>query len=114
MKLLTYESGSETRAGLLVDGVILDVTALLGLSAPLRDVGALLELDDGLRRLKEVASSDELSVGIALTEARLRPPVLRPPTFRDFALFEEHITQQFTRGNDEDDDDLKKVRQTHE
>ena len=45
MKLLTYDTGSGPRCGVLQDDVVVDVTALLGCAQPLRDARALLELD---------------------------------------------------------------------
>src|SRR5919112_554949 len=53
MKLLTYEAGAGPRAGVLVEDRVVDAGELLGASAGLRDVQALLELeDDPLGRLR--------------------------------------------------------------
>ncbi len=104
MKLLAYRSGDATRCGVLVEGdFVVDVTGLLGLEVPLRDVQDLLELPDRpLDRLR-----DAIATGLGKSQSRrpiadvkLGPPVMQPPTVRDFAAFEEHITQQFTRGED--------------
>src|SRR4051812_27494429 len=96
MKLLTYENGSGPRAGVLVDGRVVDVASLLGEAAGVRDVRALLELPNApLERLKAaLAGAPE---GVPLGSVRLRPPILQPPTLRDHIIYEEHATQQFTR-----------------
>lgn len=46
MKLLTYDSGSGPRCGVLLDDQMVDLTALPGADQTLPDVRALLELDD--------------------------------------------------------------------
>lgn len=46
MKLLTYDSGSGPRCGVLIDDQMVDLTALLGADQTLPDVRALLELGD--------------------------------------------------------------------
>ena len=46
MKLLTYDTGSGPRCGVLRDDQVVDVTALLGADQTLRDLRALLELGD--------------------------------------------------------------------
>src|SRR5947208_17067240 len=53
MKLITYETANGPRAGVVVDGQVLDIATLLGEQDGLRDVRALLELpNDPLTRLK--------------------------------------------------------------
>jgi 2-keto-4-pentenoate hydratase/2-oxohepta-3-ene-1,7-dioic acid hydratase in catechol pathway len=97
MKLLTYESGSGPRAGVLVGDRVIDVATLLGEAAGVRDVRALLELPAGpLERLKAALASGAPE-GVPLSSVRLRPPILQPPTLRDHIIYEEHATQQFTR-----------------
>ena len=96
MKLLTYDDGSGPKCGVLRNDNIIDVATLLN-SQHLRDVQALLELDDSpLDRVREAlgGTSDD---GIPLDSVRLRSPVLRPPTVRDFIVYEEHATGQGTR-----------------
>src|SRR5919204_530770 len=90
MKLVTYDPGSGPRAGVLVDDGVLDATALLGTAYVLRDVQALLELPDHpLERLH--AALERVSAPSApLARVRLRAPVLRPPSVRDFMAFEGH------------------------
>lgn len=46
MKLLTYDSGSGPRCGVLLDDQMVDLTALPGADQTLPDVRALLELGD--------------------------------------------------------------------
>ena len=46
MKLLTYDSGSGPRCGVLIDDQMVDLTALPGADQTLPDVRALLELGD--------------------------------------------------------------------
>ena len=54
MKLLTYDSGSGPRCGVLQGDLVVDVSALLGFDQTLRDVRALLELGDSpIERLRE-------------------------------------------------------------
>ncbi len=98
MKLLTYDTGSGPRCGVLSDNLVLDVTALLGADQTLRDVRALLELGDGgLNRVRDALARDSGAPSVPLDEVRLRAPVLQPPTVRDFMSFEEHATGQGAR-----------------
>jgi fumarylacetoacetate (FAA) hydrolase len=100
MKLLTYDAGAGPRAGLLVNGRVVDAAALLGHSAPLRDVQALLELPGSpLDRLRAALEQDAPE-GLPLDSVWLRAPVLQPPTVRDHIAFEEHATAQYTRETD--------------
>ena len=46
MKLLTYDTGTGPRCGVLQGDSVVDVTALLGEPGTIRDVGALLALDE--------------------------------------------------------------------
>ena len=98
MKLLTYDTGSGPRCGVLSDNLVRDVTALLGADQTLRDVRALLELGDGgLNRVRDALARDIGAPSVPLDEVRLRAPVLQPPTVRDFMSFEEHATGQGAR-----------------
>jgi fumarylacetoacetate (FAA) hydrolase len=76
MKLITFEHEGRTQAGVLDDG---QVVAL-----PFPDVGALLEVPGALESL------DGGDATIPLEEVRLRAPLLRPPSIRDFSAFETH------------------------
>ena len=98
MKLLTYDTGTGPRCGVLRDDQVLDVTALLGAGQTLRDVRALLELGDApLDRVRDALARNVPAPHIPLAHVRLRSPVLQPPTVRDFMVFEEHATGQGTR-----------------
>src|SRR5205823_251921 len=78
------------RAGVLADERVLDATTLLGTSHVLRDVQAVLDVADRpLDRLRD-ALARASDAGVALAEVRLRAPVLRPPTVRDFMAYEGH------------------------
>jgi 2-keto-4-pentenoate hydratase/2-oxohepta-3-ene-1,7-dioic acid hydratase in catechol pathway len=95
MKLVTYDRGDGPRAGVVVDGQVIDVATLLGERSGLRDVRALLELpNDPLTRLKSVQGSAE---GVPLASVRLRAPILQPPTVRDFMVYEGHASAGGTR-----------------
>ena len=98
MKLLTYESVAGPRAGVLVDDAVLDVGELLGESAPIRDVRALLELPDApVDRLRGALATNVSAARLPLAGLRLRAPVLQPPTIRDFFVFEGHASAGGTR-----------------
>jgi 2-keto-4-pentenoate hydratase/2-oxohepta-3-ene-1,7-dioic acid hydratase in catechol pathway len=96
MKLATYDSANGTRAGVVVDGQVLDVATLLNERDGLRDIRALLELPNKpLTRLKSALGSAH--AGIPLGKARLRAPILQPPTVRDFMTYEGHASAGGTR-----------------
>jgi len=98
MKLLTYDSGSGPRCGVLREDLVIDVTALLGVEHSLCDVRALLELGDSpIERVREALASDIAAPGVPLPMVRLRAPVLRPPTVRDFFSYEGHASGQGAR-----------------
>ncbi len=97
MKLLTFDPGSGPRAGVLDGESVVDATSLLGASATLRDVRAVLEFaPDALERLRG-ALAQMSAPRVALASVRLRAPILQPPTIRDHIAFEEHATGQWTR-----------------
>ena len=97
MKLLTYDPGTGPRAGVLDGDDILDATALLGAPITLRDVRALLEFaPDAVDRLQD-AMGRVSAPRVALSNVKLRAPILQPPTIRDHIAFEEHATGQWTR-----------------
>ncbi|MCY3831625.1 MAG: fumarylacetoacetate hydrolase family protein [Chloroflexi bacterium] len=98
MKLLTYDSGSGPRCGVLREDLIIDVSALLGVDRTLEDLRALLELGDtSIDRVRGALASDMAAPGLPLALARLRAPVLQPPTVRDFFSFEAHANGQGAR-----------------
>jgi fumarylacetoacetate (FAA) hydrolase len=98
MKLLTYDTANGSYAGVVVDEQVLDIATLLGLEGGLRDIRALLELpNDPLTRLKSALSSIPAGQGVPLDKVRLRPPILQPPTVRDFMVYEGHASAGGTR-----------------
>ena len=103
MKLVTYNTGTGPRCGVLQDDSVIDVTALLGAPQPLRDVQDLLETGaDALDRVQSALAQENSGAPVfALEDVQLQSPILRPPTIRDFMIFEEHATQQGTREREE-------------
>ena len=98
MKLITYDTANGPRAGVVVDGQVLDIATLLGEQGGLRDVRTLLELpNDPLTRLKSALSSAPATQGVSLSKVRLRAPILQPPTVRDFMVYEGHASAGGTR-----------------
>ncbi len=98
MKLLTYDTGAGPRCGALQGDSVVDVTALLGETRTIRDVGALLALDDSsVDRVGDALAGGKAAPAVALDAVRLRSPILQPPTVRDFIVYEEHASSQGTR-----------------
>ena len=98
MKLLTYDAANGPRAGVVVDGRVLDIGTLLGEPDGLQDIRALLELpNEPLTRLKSAVGSASASRGVPLGDLRLRAPILQPPTVRDFMVYEGHANAGGTR-----------------
>jgi fumarylacetoacetate (FAA) hydrolase len=98
MKLITYDTANGPRAGVVVDGQVLDIATLLKEQNELRDVRALLELpNDPLIRLKSALGSVRTGQGVPLDTVRLRAPILQPPTVRDFMVYEGHANAGGTR-----------------
>jgi fumarylacetoacetate (FAA) hydrolase len=98
MKLVTYETANGTRAGVVRDGQVLDVANLLEEPGELRDIRALLEVpNEPLVRLKSALGSARSRQGLPLDRARLRTPILQPPTVRDFMVYEGHASAGGTR-----------------
>jgi fumarylacetoacetate (FAA) hydrolase len=92
MKLLTYDGPGGPKAGVLVGDRVIEAESLLPGAGPIRDVQALLEIPGRpLERLREALSGPMLVDGDLLSAVRLRPPVLRPPTVRDFMAYEQHV-----------------------
>jgi fumarylacetoacetate (FAA) hydrolase len=101
MKLLSYETGMTPRCGVLVEDDVVDVTDALRSETELRDVHDLLRLANRpLDRLRDALDAGRGTIRTPLAGLRLRAPVIQPPTVRDFAAFEEHITQQYIRADD--------------
>jgi 2-keto-4-pentenoate hydratase/2-oxohepta-3-ene-1,7-dioic acid hydratase in catechol pathway len=98
VKLLTYDAATGPRAGVVVDGRVLDIGTLLGEPDGLQDIRALLELpNEPLTRLKSAVGSASAGRGVPLGDLRLRAPILQPPTVRDFMVYEGHASAGGTR-----------------
>ena len=98
MKILTYDTGTGPRCGILQDDLVVNVTALLGTDYILRDIRALLELGESpIDQLGQALMSNVAAPAIPLADVHLRSPILQPPTIRDFMAYEEHATSQGTR-----------------
>src|SRR5215210_4930034 len=70
MKLLTFDTGTGARAGVLSGDTVLDAASLLGESRPIRDVQALLELpNDPVNRLR-LGFSMSAEGGVPLSSVR--------------------------------------------
>jgi fumarylacetoacetate (FAA) hydrolase len=96
MKLVTFDVGSGPMAGVLQEDRVLDAAQVLGVESGLRDVQALLELpDQPLERLR--SSLGTAGAGRPLSSVQLLSPVLRPPTVRDFMVYEGHASAGGTR-----------------
>jgi 2-keto-4-pentenoate hydratase/2-oxohepta-3-ene-1,7-dioic acid hydratase in catechol pathway len=93
MKLVCYDPGSGPRAGVVSGDRVLDASLLLRTPQTLKDVQALLELADSpLQRLAEAVERGGATASQPLASVRLRAPILRPPTVRDFFDFEGHAS----------------------
>ena len=90
MKIVCYDAGSGPRCGILSEGKVLDAARLLNQTSTLRDAQALLELGpDVIDRLQGNLTTVQ---GVDVSEVQLLSPVLRPPTIRDFSVFEGHAS----------------------
>ncbi len=98
MKLLTYQTtDGNTHAGILDGNSVFDAAAVLGRVTGLRDVQALLELPgQPLDELRARLAHTKVQA-VPLASVRLRAPILRPPTVRDFMVYEGHATLGGTR-----------------
>lgn len=103
MKLVTYNAGAGPHCGVVQGEQVVDAAALLAAAHPLRDVQALLETGpDAIQRVQDALAAGAANAPVfELAEVRLQSPVLRPPTIRDFMIFEEHATQQGSRQREE-------------
>jgi len=99
MKLLTYETDNGPRCGVLQNDDIVDVSGLLGATSHgIHDVKQLLERSDSpLDRVRDALSNHTSAARVPLADAKLRAPIIQPPTVRDFIVYEEHASSQGTR-----------------
>ena len=100
MKLLTYDSGNGPRAGVVVDGQVVDVATLLGEQGGLRDVRALLksgslESSDGTRH--GAAYTTEVSAMVQKLTAHQRRALKREAVGWD-ELSDEDFVRLFSEG----------------
>jgi 2-keto-4-pentenoate hydratase/2-oxohepta-3-ene-1,7-dioic acid hydratase in catechol pathway len=88
MRWVTYESpdknGKIDRVGLVVEDVVYGLEKGISLVDLLGDDGSRLG-EAGERARSQPAEVNELA------DLRLRPPIPRPPSIRDFFAFEEHM-----------------------
>lgn len=106
MRLVTLQGPDVLEAAVVVDGAAVPVHELLEPRALPRGVDpgdavnplALLGDWPGTRDALEAAAADaDPADGIGLEEADLAAPVPRPPSFRDFYAFEEHVSRSWKR-----------------
>lgn len=98
MKLLTYDTGSGPRCGVLHNADVVDVSELINSGQVLPDVRALLESGGSpIDRVREALANNATSPRMQLEDVTLRSPILQPPTLRDFIVYEEHASSQGTR-----------------
>ena len=92
MKLLCYQyKFFEPRAGLNLDGQVVDLTHLLGCTQVIPDIGALLQrFDDPVSAIQAALDSGAERVTLPLSEVSLCSPILQPASIRDSSLFEAH------------------------
>ena len=53
--------------------------------------------DSPIERVADALAKNAAAPGLPVANVRLRSPILRPPTVRDFMIYEEHATDQGTR-----------------
>jgi 2-keto-4-pentenoate hydratase/2-oxohepta-3-ene-1,7-dioic acid hydratase in catechol pathway len=97
-KLLTYRSGREARAGILVGDTIHDAARVTGQAAWSSVLGALQEWSKASRAFaataKRIASGESRAKGIPLKRAKLLAPVLYPGTiFCAGANYTDHMAE---------------------
>ena len=92
MKLLTYQYRFfGPRAGMKLDDEVVDLTALLGCSEVIPDIGALIcRFDDPVAAIQAALDSGAKREALPLSAVSLHPPILRPASIRDSSLFEAH------------------------
>lgn len=90
MKIVCYDTGAGPRCGVLRGDELLDAARLLSHPGGLRDAQALLATGpDALDRLQRALHA---GAGQPVTGAQLLSPVLRPPTIRDYSVYEGHAS----------------------
>ncbi|WP_377887185.1 fumarylacetoacetate hydrolase family protein [Alkalihalobacillus sp. R86527] len=93
MKFVTYERQGQEHAGILTDGKVYNLNRASKGTMP----GDLLELIKGNYAIEEL----QLDEGHDLSQVKLKAPLPRPASIRDFYAFEEHVvTARGKRGLD--------------
>jgi 2-keto-4-pentenoate hydratase/2-oxohepta-3-ene-1,7-dioic acid hydratase in catechol pathway len=103
-KLLSYLSGRDPRAGVLIDDVVYDAAKLTGDSADGSVLGALQDWSRANRRLaqaaKRLSAGKSRAKGIPLRRARLLAPVLYPGAiFCAGANYNDHMQEMARASN---------------
>jgi 2-keto-4-pentenoate hydratase/2-oxohepta-3-ene-1,7-dioic acid hydratase in catechol pathway len=103
-KLLSYLSGRDPRAGVLIDDVVYDAAKLTGDSADGSVLGALQDWSRANRRLaqaaKRLSAGKSRAKGIPLRRARLLAPVLYPGAiFCAGANYNDHMQEMAQASN---------------
>lgn len=103
-KLLTYETASGPRAGLLVDDLVYDAATLTGSSA---DATVISILEDwAAARVRLCDAADRARGGAALNTVKLRAPILWPSTiYCAGANFTDHALEMARRHNRQIEED---------
>lgn len=97
MQLVTYrfEGSTEDRLGVLAGSELTDLSAAAARGSGDSARTGLLELlragQDGLAWARELSDGSRPELRVPLDEVRLRAPLPRPNSLRDFMLVEEHV-----------------------
>ncbi|HVY56983.1 MAG TPA: fumarylacetoacetate hydrolase family protein [Xanthobacteraceae bacterium] len=98
-KLLTYQSETGPRAGVLVQDTVYDMAALTGQASYVRTTDVLDDWAAAFARLAEVTAKPAVS-GRPLAAMTLRAPVLWPPTiYCAGANYSDHAAEMAKRQN---------------
>lgn len=101
MKFVTYEKNGRTAAGLIADGKIIDLAAASGGKLP-SDLLAFIEAgDEALAVARKLAENRPAGAVFELSGVRLRAPLPRPPSLKDFFAFENHARAGAARRKEE-------------
>jgi 2-keto-4-pentenoate hydratase/2-oxohepta-3-ene-1,7-dioic acid hydratase in catechol pathway len=97
-KLLTYQSGRDARAGVLIDGTVYDAAKLTGESAHATVLGVLERWSAAHRQIgqaaKQVAAGKRRAKGTALGRVKLLAPVMYPGAiFCAGANYRDHMAE---------------------
>ncbi len=92
MRLVSYSIAGAASLGVLTPDGVLDAAALLDLDVRWKDLQQALEERPGVIEELRSALRRPLPAAIAKAAFSLNPPLLRPPTIRDFMAYEGHAT----------------------